>query len=790
MAPPSTGSAGALAGIRILDLSWGIAGPLGVLLLAEQGADTVKVEPPGGDPFRAYDGYRVWNRSRRSVEIDLKSDGGQEQFAGLLATADVVVESFRPGVMDRLGFGWERIHEINPATVLCSVPAYPQGHRFAGRPGYDALVQATSGQQWSQPGWRQGPIFLHMPMPSMGAVFLVASGVVGALIARERTGSGQHVRTSLLQGALLYTTQIWQYEERATASFHELMSKSDPPGIHQQMIFECANREYIHVSVMSGLPPLRSLDEVLGLDDAPDPFTFMAMPAEEREKINVARRAKFKEWDRDTLAAELRANNHAAEPVIPMEEAFAHEQLIANGMVTEVDDAEVGPTTQIGVPIHLSATPGAVVGPQPRRGQHNAEVLAEAASGARAGGPATRGTAAAPGGGARGRGPLAGIRLIDFGQYLAGPFGPMILGDLGAEVIKVEPVTGDGMRLSGKPFVGCQRGKRSVALNVKHPDGLEAAQRLIATADVVHHNMTKGVATKLGIDYEGCRAVKPDIVYCNTYAYGLEGPLSHFGGLDPLYQAAAGLEYEAGAVEAGNAPLYYRFGMTDTGNAMLSVVGVLLALHHRARTGEGQELWTSLLDAGAVFASDAHLVGGKRWDRPRLDAALQGISPRYRLFRTQDDWIQIAAVTDEQWAALCDVLGCDPGAGEPAVEAAFSAHTSGHWNRFLDDAGVPNEVPFVDDEGQRILFDSDAVELGLVARYIHPLLGAMRQFGTLIDFSETPGGAQGPPPLLGQHTREVLAEVGYSDTDVDALCEAGAAVATPVPPPPEYPFGW
>ena len=191
--------------------------------------------------------------------------------------------------------------------------------------------------------------------------------------------------------------------------------------------------------------------------------------------------------------------------------------------------------------------------------------------------------------------------LLDFGQYLAGPFGPMVIGDLGAEVIKVEPVTGDGMRLAGKPFFGCQRGKRDIALDLKQPRGLQIAMQLVERADIVHHNMTQGVATRLGIDYEACKRVKPNIVYCNTWAYGLEGPLSHFGGLDPLYQAAAGLEYEAGATHTGNAPLYYRFGMCDAANAMLSVVGCLAALYHRKRSGEGQEVWTSLLDGGAVL---------------------------------------------------------------------------------------------------------------------------------------------------------------------------------------------
>ena len=386
---------------------------------------------------------------------------------------------------------------------------------------------------------------------------------------------------------------------------------------------------------------------------------------------------------------------------------------------------------------------------------------------------------------------LEGVRVIDFGQYLAGPFGPMILGDLGADVIKVEPVTGDSMRMAAKPFFGCQRGKRDIALNVKDPRGLEIALDLVRTADIVHHNMTAGVATKLGIDYPACKTVKPDIVYCNTWAYGLEGPLARFGGLDPLYQASSGLEYDSAAVHEGNTPLYYRFGMCDASNAMLSVVAVLGALYHRMRTGEGQEVWTSLFDGGAIYASDAHLVGAVPAPRPRLDKELMGLSATYRLYRTQDDdWICIAAVTDEHFRALCGALGVpelsDDGrfaraAGrlehrrqlESILEPCFRTKTAVFWTRTLDDAGVPNDVPLDTHGGEVPLYDSDNVELGLVARYRHPVMGDMRQFGQLINFSETPSRVAGPPPLVGQDTRAILHQLGRRDPDIDALIADG-----------------
>ena len=382
---------------------------------------------------------------------------------------------------------------------------------------------------------------------------------------------------------------------------------------------------------------------------------------------------------------------------------------------------------------------------------------------------------------------LEGVTLVDFGQYLAGPFGPMIIGDLGADVIKVEPITGDGMRPVNQPFVGCQRGKRDIALDVKSERGLEIAMKLIERADIVHHNLTVGTADRLGIGYDAAKAVNPDVVYCNTFAYGAEGPLAKFGGLDPLFQASAGLEYESGPVEGGNPPMYYRFGMTDTANAMLSVLGCLTALYHQRRTGEGQQLWTSLLDGAQMFASDVFVRDGVTSTYPKLDGDQTGLGATYRLYETGDGWLQIAAVTESQWRALCDGLGMPELADDPrfadaetrgtnrlALEAIIGerlqTRTAVTWSRTLEE--VPTQVPIDTHGGELALFDADNVALGLVAEYEHPILGTMRQFGTLIDFSETPGEIHGAPPLVGEHTKEILAWLGYADADITALRES------------------
>ncbi len=390
-------------------------------------------------------------------------------------------------------------------------------------------------------------------------------------------------------------------------------------------------------------------------------------------------------------------------------------------------------------------------------------------------------------------GPLSGVVVLDLGQYLAGPYGAMILGDLGAEVIKVEPVRGDSMRMAGMAFLGCQRGKQDIAVDVKDPDGLEVVMRLAEIADVVHHNMTKGTAARLGIDYEALKARHRDLVHCNTYAYGAEGPLSDFGGLDPLYQAACGIEYEAGPVGEGNAPLYLRFGMTDTANAMVSVVGVLAALYHQRHTGEGQDVWTSLLNGAALFGSDVFLVDGAPGPvRPGLDRNQTGVSPCCRLYETQQGWIQLAAFGPGQWSTLCRIVGqpnldshetvadrvAARGEIEPVLERAFRGRTAHAWQAILSDAGVAAEVSIDTNDGELVLHDADNERLGLVAEYAHPTLGQMRQFGTLVNFSETPTGPYGPAPLMGQHTRPLMLRLGYSTEEIDDLAARGIIYET------------
>ena len=385
-------------------------------------------------------------------------------------------------------------------------------------------------------------------------------------------------------------------------------------------------------------------------------------------------------------------------------------------------------------------------------------------------------------------GPLHGIRVLDFTSFIAGSYGAMLLGDMGAEVLKIESLNGDNARHWGpfikgesRSFQAWNRNKRGIAVNLKTAEGREVVYDLARDADVAMENFRPGVASKLGIDYETLSRHNPAIVYASSSAFGASGPYTQRPGYDPVLQSMAGaahLQQKMNGV-AAICPV----AVSDYMAAVLLVCSINAALLHRERTGEGQYIETSLLQA--IMSAQAQF-----YIQP-LDAEATGppgIFP-YRMFAAADGPIFIAAGTDKFWRLLCGAIGRDDLGADPRYETnpqrvgnavrlsaeidpIIASRPARELESDLIEVGVPCAAVRSADE----FFDDPQVEAMAMSQVIqHPKIGNLRMAGVPWRFSRTPASIRRPAPRLGEHTDEVLAELGY-DTERIASLEASGAV--------------
>jgi crotonobetainyl-CoA:carnitine CoA-transferase CaiB-like acyl-CoA transferase len=344
-----------------------------------------------------------------------------------------------------------------------------------------------------------------------------------------------------------------------------------------------------------------------------------------------------------------------------------------------------------------------------------------------------------------------------------------MMADLGAEVTKVEHPAGDFMRFVERTFAGCQRGKRGIAIDFKRPESRPVLEALVARADVVHHNLRMPAARKLGLDYESLRAINPRIVYCHVSSYGPVGPRRDWPGFDQLFQASSGWEMEGAGV--GNPPMWHRFGMMDHQGGMASLVATLLGLLWRERTGEGQFVAASLLGASVLTTSETmQLPDGSLADFARLDADQLGVSAGRRITEVADGWVAFDATGPTEMGALQRAAVVTDARKVPE---AFALRTVADVLGALAAEGVPSTQVRLNQLDA--FFDDPATwDAGLAARYPHPELGTVEQIGSLWNFGDLSTRLERSSPTVGQHSREILAELGFDVAAVDALLAAGA----------------
>ena len=317
----------------------------------------------------------MWNRGKKSVILNLKDASDMALFGRLVATADVLVESFRPGTMARLGIDFESVRDANRRLIFCSITGYGRTSASRDRPAYDALVQARLGMHFEQPSYRkeadgsyvEGPVFLYVPLPSYGAMLLAGAGIGAALHAREVTGEGQWVETSLAQGALLWTSQIRYRVE------HEPPNFATVPYHGRGTVYECADGKWVHLMMVrdSNYTMYDLLDVAPEGRDTPG----VRPTVEERNQRRAYIETAFKRLPRAEVLALLQPAGVPVVPVQPAADAYTTPQLVHNGMVVEVDDPEEGRISMVGIPYRLEKATSTVPGPQPRLGEHTDEVL-------------------------------------------------------------------------------------------------------------------------------------------------------------------------------------------------------------------------------------------------------------------------------------------------------------------------------------------------------------------------------------------------------------------------------
>jgi crotonobetainyl-CoA:carnitine CoA-transferase CaiB-like acyl-CoA transferase len=822
---------GVLDGLQVLDLSWGITGPITGMLLADHGASVTKIEPPDGDPWRHLSGYRVWNRGKRSAALDLKDAQDKRRLLALAAAADVVVESYSPGTTARLGIDYDTLSALNPRLIYCSITGYGTEGPDADRPGLDALVAARTGQQWEvrgtvggtigrlsgtegmMPGFeappgcwvgpdRDGPLFSGVPWVSLAAAYIATVGVNAALRARELTGRGQRVSASLLHGVLATTVGAWQKVDRPDAPNFETWV-IDPRA--PKAFFRTSDGRWTHHWVPlpefilnASANGMQATPEVAAPKDASLRVTPMA---EDMVVLHAFQDQLAEAVERHTAAEWVDLAGRVGVPVQMVrspEEALLDPLLVADGCVVEVDDPQVGPIRQVGRVVELSRHPQPVPAAAAAPGAHTAAVRAEAdallADAARAdGAPAACGPAPAPAPSAGGRGissPLEGITVLDLGLAVAGPFGTQVLAELGARVIKVNTLR-DKFWFSNHIAMCCNRDKESIALDLKDPEAMAVLHRLVERADVVQHNMRYEAARRLGVDYESLRQINPTLVYCHTLGHE-QGPRQQHPGNDQTGAALAGTSWLDGGLDNDGRPIWSCTSLGDTGNGFLSALGIIQALYDRERTGEGQFVRTSILYAHLLNCSTAWVSpdGSRAGDRQRSDAEQYGWSALYRLYRTAEGWLCLAALTEPAWQALCEATGRPDLASDSRFRTApdratndaalvseltevFAAQPAAGWFSILDAAGVPCEISDPD-YVLRLFSDPEAERRQLVAAFPHRAVGNMKMAGLYFDLSDTPGVIQGPPVWPGQHSRRILGEVGYTSEEIDKLIESGA----------------
>ena len=681
--------------------------------------------------------------------MDLREDRGRRDLVELLGSADVFLQSWRPGVAEAMGLGFDQLHDSLPGLVYTSISGFGEDDPNRDLAGYEAIVHAVVGTMGEQVGHRDGPIYDGLPFASIGAGYLAVIGTLAALYRRVADRAGRSVRTSLLDGALAYLAMMWCDDDRGS-----------PPHAHgsRRLVaraFECADGEYlgIHTGAVGAFDRLM---EVLGLDEhfhttGSGPAMGMELDPNQRRIVledlpqgdgheasrRVARRPPRR---RRVRGPELRAGEVFDEAQV------RHNEMVVARRRRRARPARAGRAAAalLGV-TPRSTDPGASTGRAPR--------TARPSRGRTRRRPARRSVP---------RPLLDGVRILDLGAFFAGPYASRLLADLGADVVKLEPLHGDQLpraRSAVRLRAGQQarhRRRPQAARRAGHRPPARRRGRHRAPQPAPGRGRTAGP----GLRRPPSRRT-PTLVYAYAPGWGTTGPDIQRQSFAPLMSGYVGVNFEV----AGqfNPPLF-PLGNEDPGNGLLGAAGMLMALLHRARGGVGQLVEHPQLNA--TMAHVAHIVrreDGEVLGARRLDPLQLGHGALDRLYETSDGWVCIVASAEKHVAALSEALGLDL-AGDPrfadrdarqahdyqladAIGDALGGLATADALQRLRAAAVPAAVPASRNDSA-FLRDPAQLRTGRIAECPHPTRGRVRETGVLVQVS----GSTPPVPPPGSRS--------------------------------------
>ena len=821
----------ALAHLRVVELG-DVPGAYAGRLLADLGADVIKVEPPGGAPERRLPPFAGGvegierslpfihaNTNKRGLVLDLSTAGAQDTFAKLLRSADVFIDATPLDRLESWGLTDVWIEETCPALVTVSMTPFGRTGPYRRYKGSDAIANGAGGFLFGQGDDERGPCTAPSHLAYQVAGCVAATLAVAAVRHRRRSGLGQRLDVSL-QEALTFSNS----SSIARYTMENRIQRR--PGAKTYAgavtnIYRCKDGRYVHFT--ANLPHMwRELTQNWM------PGTVLAEPCWEDVDYRDARSdeasavaAEFiSGFTADEFVAEAQRRHLSAAPLNTVGEFVDCEQVAARHWLQEIEHPVIGRYRAPGFPMRLSGTPMRVRRPAPLLDQHREEVLAELEQGRK---PASVrpepfgkaqdrpfGTAqdrlreaqrgevegrppAATGQTDPGDGMLSDLRMADLTQQFAGPLGTEILGYYGMEVLKIESNTVAARGRSGATHADMNRAKLGVTLNLRHDQGKELFRRLVERSQVVVENFSVGVMERLGFDYESLRELNPGVIQVSMPGWGREGPLRSWVAWGWQLLAYTGLMRLWGYPES---PMRARckIAWPDRVGAITMALGVAAAVEHQERTGEGQFIEASMLEAQGAMMGPAILdytVNGNEWETLGYRETLGDIYAPYGCYPCagNDDWIIIACETEEEWRAMAGVIG----AGSWADDARFAdregrlqnrneldqkltewsrTQTARQAFRRLQGAGVAAGIPM---SGEDLYYDLHLRERGHIVEFDEPPWGRVAHHGLPGIPSRSKASAALPAPWIGAHNAYVLGDVlGLTEEEIAALEEAEA----------------